>query len=326
MQIIDQPVISVLGSGSWGTALALLLARNGCHVQFWGRQAEAILKTGENTAYFPGVPLLQRMKVCGTLEESIQGTDDILLAVPCVAFASVVEQIKSLNATKKIVWASKGLDHKNAQLLSSSLDTIWPELKSKGVISGPSFAAEVLAKKPSAVNVAGNDPALVQFWCRCLSNEYFRAYPSDDLVGVQLGGAVKNVIAIAAGISDGMGLGANARCALITKGLSEMSALGVAMGASSDTFMDLAGIGDLMLTATDDQSRNRRFGLALGAGMTLDEAEISVGQVVEGKVTALCVQKLALQHEVDMPIVARLVAMLMGEKRLHQDDFSWFLS
>ena len=325
MHDVKKGTVAVLGSGSWGTALALLLSKNGCQVRLWGPEAQSILNAGENHPYHPGIPLLEHMQVCVDLEAAILGADAVLLAVPSVAFTDVVAQVKATGHTRSLAWATKGLDHTNAQLLSDALLAEWPEVAAMAVLSGPSFAAEVVAEKPSAINVGSNDQDYGRFWCDCLANDYFHAQYTDDIVGVQVGGAVKNVIAIAAGMVDGLGYGANARCALITQGLAEMRALGVALGANPDTFSDLAGIGDLMLTATDDQSRNRRFGLALGGGASLDAAESDIGQVVEGKVTAVSVQGLAKKHGAAMPMLEQLMPILTGESVLDQLPSDWFL-
>ncbi len=317
--------IAVLGSGSWGTALALLLAKNGAKVRLWGLEAAEIIKHGENQAYHPGIALLEHMQVCEQIEAALSGVDAVLLAVPSVAFADMVARVKAADQVRSLAWATKGFDHNKGQLLSELLLTQWPDIEGMAVLSGPSFAGEVIAKKPSAVNMAGSDKSLGQFWCDCLNNDYFHVRISNDIIGVQVGGAVKNVIAIAAGIVDGMGYGANARCALITQGLAEMQALGVAMGANPATFSDLAGIGDLMLTATDDQSRNRRFGLALGRGESPEQAEQGIGQVVEGKITAESVARLAAKYDVAMPMLGQLMSVLQGEIGLNQLPKGWFL-
>jgi glycerol-3-phosphate dehydrogenase (NAD(P)+) len=317
--------IAVLGSGSWGTALAILLARQGSRVRLWGLEAQDILQAGENSRYLPGVPLPETLEVCVDLDQALLDLDTVLLAVPSVAFAQVLAQVHNHGGVRRVAWATKGLDHDHNQLLSDLVRQIWPDLRAMAVLSGPTFAMEVAKGLPSALNVASSDEAFAAYLCGCLNGPNFHAYPIADMIGVQVCGAVKNVIAIAAGIVGGMGYGANTRCALITRGLAEMNALGVAMGADEATFADLAGIGDLMLTATDDQSRNRRFGLALGRGALLDEAESAIGQVVEGRSTALRIDALCQDLGVSMPIVATLLRLFSGEITIADLESLWFV-
>jgi glycerol-3-phosphate dehydrogenase (NAD(P)+) len=239
----------------------------------------------------------------------------VLFAVPLKALRGVVGGLAQHAAGLRVAWASKGVEAGTHKLIHQVLDEILGERCPKAVISGPSFATEVAAGLPTAVTVASSCPELAQAWVARLHGHAFRAYMSDDVVGVEVGGAVKNVLALAAGVADGLRFGANARAALITRGLSEMMRLGTAMGGRRDTFMGLAGLGDLVLTCTDDQSRNRRVGLALGRGMNLAEAIAAVGQVAEGVGTAHEIHFLAKQHGVEMPITEQVVRLITGESR-----------
>ena len=294
--------IAVLGAGSWGTALAIQLARNGNPTRLWGHAADEIapLTTERvNRRYLPDAPFPDGLTATADLAEATAGVRDVLLVVPSHAFADA-----------RLAWATKGLEPDSGRLLSELASGRLPGLTALAVLSGPTFAREVAAGLPTAITVAANRKAFADALSRRLHAETFRTYTSRDLVGVQLGGAVKNVLAIAAGIADGLGFGANARAALITRGLAEMLRLGRALGARRDTFMGLAGLGDLVLTCTDDQSRNRRFGLALGRGTPAAQALAEIGQVVEGRGTAREVRRLAQRHAVEMPIVEQTYRVL----------------
>lgn len=298
--------IAVLGAGSWGTAVAMALANQGHRVQLWSRDI-SYLTQGCNQKYLPLTPFPKNLHITQDFDDALQA-DYILIAVPSHAFMDLIKQFPHAPKTG-IAWLTKGLEPKNNQLFSQIIQNRYGNI-SMAMISGPSFAKEVAAQKPTALIVAGNDLSFQQQWQTLLHSEYNRVYLSKDLIGVQLCGAVKNVLAIACGLSDGLSYGANARAALITRGIAEMSALGYKMGAEQDTFTGLAGLGDLVLTCTDDQSRNRRFGLYLGQGMSLDDAQIKVQQVVEGLHNAKQVVSLAHHYHIEMPICEAVYAVL----------------
>lgn len=308
-----QPV-AVIGAGSWGTALAVLLAGDGRPVRLWSHEAPHVaelLQFGENKSFLPGISLPTNIQPTGDLAEALRDNALPLLVIPSHAFRSVLEAIKPLlgNGTP-VAWATKGLDPASGNLLSDSAAAILGSEHPLAIVSGPSFAAEVAKGLPTAVTVAASDPAFAQRLAELLRAEAFRTYYSEDLIGVQIGGAVKNVLAIAAGIADGLGFGANTRAALITRGLAEIIRLGESLGASRETLMGLAGLGDLVLTCTDDQSRNRRMGLALAKGLSVEQARKQIGQEVEGVFAAREVRTLAKRHGVEMPIAEQVYQVL----------------
>ncbi len=307
--------IAVLGAGAWGTALAHVLGQNGHTVRLWTRDpdhAAAIAAAGENRRYLPGCPLPAAIEPTADLAAAVAGSDWLLIAVPSAAFRGLVERLPAC-APRRIAWATKGLEARSGGLLHGVLEALLEPAPTPAVLSGPSFAAEVGGDLPTAVTVASPDAAFAHEIAAAFHNEHFRPYVSSDMLGVELGGAVKNVLAVATGISDGLGLGANARAALITRGLAEITRLGEALGADGRTLIGLAGLGDLLLTCTDDQSRNRRFGLALGAGAGVEAALEQVGSTVEGARTAGELQALARAHGVEMPICAAVQRILAGE-------------
>lgn len=298
--------ITVFGAGSWGTALALALARAGHRVTLWARSADHALEMVAlccNQRYLPAVVFPETLSPTADLDAALTASPNLLLAVPSHAFRELLGAGRAgFAAAERIAWATKGLEPDTLDLLG---DVLKEELAGRGdgvVISGPSFAKEVALGLPTAMTAAGDDEIAARWWAERFSGPAMRVYTSNDPVGVQIGGAVKNVLAIAAGISDGLGFGANARAALITRGLAEMRRLGEALGASEATFLGLAGTGDLVLTCTDDQSRNRRAGLALAQGKNREQAASEIGQVVEGFGTVRSVRALASRHRVDMPI------------------------
>ena len=297
--------LAVLGAGSWGTALAIHLARNGAAVSLWGHdpdEVEALRRERENRHYLPGIALPDGLQPTSDLAESVRNADEILLVVPSHAFAEVCARVAELRpGLRTLSWATKGFDRHSNELLSTVASRLLPD-GNLAVISGPTFAGEVARRLPTAITVASNNRMHAERVAAYLHGDNFRAYTSDDLIGVQVGGAAKNVMAIAAGISDGLGFGANARAALITRGLHEIMLLGRAMGGRPETFMGLAGLGDLALTCTDDQSRNRRMGLALARGLDIAAARKEIGQEVEGVSTAREVHIKALALGVEMPI------------------------
>ena len=306
--------ITVLGAGSWGTALAIQLVRSKGPVTLWGHDAELMAQLAEqrvNARYLPGIPLPDALVLNSDLETCVQAAEDILVVVPSHAFRSVLTAVQPYLATgARLAWATKGLESGSGKLLHEVAQEVLGDAVPTAVVSGPTFAREVAEGLPTAVTVASADAQFASDMAERLHSKTFRAYTSEDVAGVEVGGAVKNVLAIAAGIADGLGFGANARTALITRGLAEMMRLGEAMQGHRETFEGLAGLGDLVLTCTDDQSRNRRLGLALGQGKSLEEALAAIDQVVEGVQTAREVHDLALSQGVDMPITEQVYAVL----------------
>lgn len=306
--------IAVLGAGSWGTALAILLARNGLATRLWGRNPRHLSEmrdTRENARYLPGVKFPDGLEICVDLAQAVSGAQDILLVVPSHAFRQSVQALTSfLDAGARLAWATKGMEPGTGKLLHRVVAEEIGDRVAKAVVSGPTFAHEVAVGLPTAITVASDSPDFAADLAGYLHNDAFRAYTSDDITGVELGGAVKNVLAIAAGIADGLGFGANTRAALITRGLAEMMRLGAELGGRRETFMGLAGLGDLVLTCTDNQSRNRRLGLELARGVGLDAALAYIGQVVEGVQTAQEVLRLATRADVEMPIAQQVYRVL----------------
>jgi glycerol-3-phosphate dehydrogenase (NAD(P)+) len=307
--------ITVLGAGSYGTALAICLARNGHKTLLWGRDANhvtAMAQDRENNKYLADCPFPENLALEADLEKAVQASDNLLVVVPSHAFADMLKQIKPmLTDNAKIAWATKGLDPQTGDLLQNVARTVLGDNVTLAVLSGPTFAKEMASGLPTAISLSSEDDEFVAELSDLLHCEKrFRVYSNKDFIGVQLGGAVKNVIAIAAGIADGIGFGANARTALITRGLAEMTRLGLALNAEPATFMGMAGLGDLVLTCTDNQSRNRRFGLALGQGKEVEQAITDIGQVVEGYRNTKEVYMLAQRHDVEMPIVEQVYQVL----------------
>lgn len=322
MTVVPEQSIAVLGAGSWGTALAIQLARNGRPTLLWGHDPEHMAQiTAErcNRRYLPGVTLPDHLTVEPELDLVLQQVQDVLIAVPSQGFRSVLEAVvawhkqytAALDAEhRRVAWATKGLDPHDGRLLHETAAEILGPGVPLAVLSGPTFAAEVAAGLPTAITLASQDADFSAAFQARLHDDRFRVYTSEDLVGVGLGGAVKNVLAIAAGIADGLQFGANSRAALVTRGLAEMMRLGVALGGQRETFMGLAGLGDLVLTCTDNLSRNRRLGLALAAGKTAEAAQKAIGQVVEGVTAAREVRQLAAQYAVEMPIADQVYRIL----------------
>jgi len=307
--------ITVLGAGSYGTALAICLARNGHKTLLWGRDANhvtAMAQDRENNKYLADCPFPENLALEADLEKAVQASDNLLVVVPSHAFADMLKQIKPmLTDNAKIAWATKGLDPQTGDLLQNVARTVLGDSVTLAVLSGPTFAKEMASGLPTAISLSSEDDEFVAELSDLLHCEKrFRVYSNKDFIGVQLGGAVKNVIAIAAGIADGIGFGANARTALITRGLAEMTRLGLALNAEPATFMGMAGLGDLVLTCTDNQSRNRRFGLALGQGNEVEKAITDIGQVVEGYRNTKEVYMLAQRYDVEMPIVEQVYQVL----------------
>ncbi len=305
--------IAVIGAGSWGTALAVLLARNGHQTPLWSHdpgQVAALVADRENKTFLPGIALPDLIKPTASLEQALDGATGILVAVPSQFFADVLGAAAPfLPAGLGILWATKGFDPATGRLLHEVVIERTGQ-RELAVLSGPSFAAEVAQGLPTAVTLASSSMPFAEQCAEWVHSERFRAYTHDDLIGVQVGGAAKNVLAIATGIADGLGFGANTRAALITRGLAEMIRLGSAVGARRETFMGLAGLGDLVLTCTDNQSRNRRLGLALARGETAAAALAAIGQEVEGVITVQAVCRIAREHRIEMPIAEQVHAVL----------------
>ncbi len=311
--------ITVLGAGSYGTALAICLARNGHKTLLWGRDASQVddmVSARENTKYLADCPFPDSLQPVSDLATAINASDNILVVVPSHAFGDMLKQIKPyLKSSAKIAWATKGLDPQSGDLLQDVARTIVGDDIALAVLSGPTFAKEMAAGLPTAISLSSTDQKFAVELSDLLHCEKcFRVYPNKDFIGMQLGGAVKNVVAIGAGIADGIGFGANARTALITRGLAEMIRLGTALNAEPATFMGMAGLGDLVLTCTDNQSRNRRFGLALGQGAGVEQAMTDIGQVVEGYRNTKEVYMLAERMGVEMPIVEQVYQVLYQGK------------
>ena len=305
---------AVIGAGSWGTALAIQFARAGHPVRLWGRdpaQQAAMASARCNARYLPDAPFPPGLEAVGTLDAALAGGPDLLVAVPSHALRGVLDDLSSrLTAGQRIAWATKGFELETGLLPHQVARAALGAERPMAVLSGPTFAREVGAGLPTAMTVASVDEAFATALAHDLSGGQFRAYISTDMVGVEVGGAVKNVLALGAGLSDGLGFGANTRVALITRGLVEMTRLGVALGARRETFMGLAGLGDVVLTCTDDQSRNRRFGLLLAAGRTPQAALAEIGQVVEGYLAARAVRAVAQREQVEMPICDGIYRLL----------------
>ena len=302
----------MIGAGAWGTALAQVAARAGRPVVLWAREPAVVdrLNTShENPLFLPDVPLDPRIRATGDLAEAVDGADMLLLAVPAQHLREMCRRLPATDAP--LVICAKGLEQPGGAMMSEVVAEAVGKT-SPAVLSGPSFANEVACGLPAAVTLACRDEALGRAQARALGSPVFRPYWSDDLVGAQIGGAVKNVIAIAAGIAMGRRMGESARAGLITRGLAEIIRLGHTMGARRETLMGLSGLGDLVLTATSMTSRNMSLGMALGAGRPLAEILAERRSVAEGVWTASAVHRLAERHGVDMPICGALDAVLYG--------------
>jgi len=309
--------VAVIGAGSWGTALALQLARNGLQVTLWGHQQKHIdelLADNQNTEFLPGYPFPDNLCPTASLSEAVVDVPHILIVIPSKAYREFLQQLKPLiNQQTRVFWASKGFEIESGKFLH---ELVVEELGIEhfGVISGPTFAAEVAKNLPAAVTCAGNKEDSTQEFAELLHGEHFRCYTSSDVIGVEIGGALKNVLAIAVGAADGLGFGANTRAALITRGLAEVMRFGASMGAKKETLMGLSGLGDLILTSTDNQSRNRRFGLAIGQGQSVEQAIKSIGQTVEGYRAAKAIYLMAQKLSIALPIMGQVYKVLYQHK------------
>ncbi len=312
--------VAVLGAGSWGTALAKLLAENGHAVRLWARrpeQAEAIERERANGAYLPGFELPRNLRAVSDLDEALSGVSLVLSVVPTHGLRHVLgEAAAHLPEDAPILSCTKGIENSTLLLVSEIFEELLPKERHRLLtyLAGPSFAREVAARMPTAVTVAGHDADVCARVQSLLMNDVFRVYTSDDVVGCELGGALKNVIAIAAGIGDGLGFGHNTRAALITRGLAEIGRLATKRGAHPMTVNGLAGMGDLVLTCTGDLSRNRKVGLALGRGEKIGDILAGMTMVAEGVRTTRSAHELAQRDGVEMPITAAMYRILYEEQ------------
>jgi glycerol-3-phosphate dehydrogenase (NAD(P)+) len=304
--------LSVLSAGAWGTALAIAFAARH-QVTLWAREAEVVSgmrDQRENTRFLPGHRLPDSMRIEADFDAAVATAELLIVATPLAGLRSTLQRLAIIAPATPLIWVCKGLEAGTARLPHAIAAECLPAGARYGALSGPSFAEEVAQGLPTAVTLAANDADFARETALALHTPRLRIYANDDLPGVEVGGAVKNVLAIATGISDGLGLGLNARAALITRGLAEIARLGLVLGGKRDTFMGLAGMGDLILTSTGDLSRNRRVGLALAAGKTLPQILEALGHVAEGVSTAREVAKLAAELGIEMPITQAVDAVL----------------
>lgn len=320
--LIQSPV-TILGAGSYGTALAISFSRNGSPAYLWGHNPahiEQMRAEKQNRRFLPDIPFPDELHLESDLAQALKRSQDILIVVPSHAFNEILKKIRPhLQPHHHLIWATKGLERDSGRLLQTvaeeQLGTQYP----LAVLSGPTFAKELAQGLPTAITLASNNASFaLEFQARIHCSKHFRVYVNQDMIGVQLGGAIKNVIAIGAGISDGIGFGANARTALITRGIAEITRLGVSLGANPNTFMGMSGLGDLVLTCTDNQSRNRRFGLMLGEGLDTQTAMSNIGQVVEGFYNTKEAYLLAQRQGVEMPITEQIYQMLFCGKNAQE--------
>lgn len=312
----DKQNVAVLGAGSFGTALAHHIAVNSHNVFLWARDEallDAIDTDGENKKYLPGVTLAESVICCKDFSQAVACADHVLIAIPSQYFSQTLDLINTdVQANCGVLWACKGLEAGTGRFLSDVVADKLGSDRNHAVLSGPTFAKELACSLPTAITVAANSQVYAESIVSLLHSDRFRTYISDDIRGVQMGGAFKNIYAIAAGISDGLNFGANTRVAVITRGLAELMRLGEILGGRSETLMGLSGVGDLILTCTDDQSRNRRFGLALGRGQSAEQALLEIGQSVEGVVATNVAFRLAQEKGVSMPIVEQVYRVING--------------
>ena len=312
-ELLNTPIL-VIGAGSWGTALSLVLARNKQPVYLWGHNAQhvqAMQNSRSNDRYLPGIKFPDNLAIVTDLDKSLADHTDILIAVPSHAFRNTLITLQPyLTERSRLVWATKGLDPNTSKLLHEVAREIVGNTIPLAVLSGPSFAKEVATNLPTAVTIATANAQFAKDLTERFHNNTFRIYTSTDLIGVQIGGAIKNILAIAAGISDGLGMGSSARAALLTRGLAEMMRLGLVMGGHQETLMGLSGLGDLILTSTDNQSRNRRCGLLISQGKSIQDAVTEIGQVVEGIPTTAEVYRLSQLFHIELPITEQVYGVL----------------
>jgi len=313
--------IGVIGAGSWGTALAAHLGELGHDITLWARseeQSRAINDTSQNARYLPGYVLPKRLIATSDLQRAVESKDLLLSVVPSHTKRAVWNEAKRyVDASTPILSASKGIENESLALMSTVLEEILPE-NPLAFLAGPSFAREVVQKLPTAVVIGSKSSKLNDTLQALFSNDYFRAYGTTDVIGIEVGGALKNVIAIACGCADGIGFGQNTRAAILTRGLAEITRMAAKLGASPLTLAGLGGMGDLVLTCCGDLSRNRRVGLGLGKGKTLQEVLDDMGQVAEGVNTARAARDLAIREKVEMPISNEIFSILYENKPAKQ--------
>lgn len=310
-------MIAVCGAGSWGTALASALARNSDkEILLWGRELEVLQEISTlhcNSKYLAGITLPSNIVGCPDLEKLLQHAQDILLVIPSNAFVTVLRAMKPFLTPKhRIIWATKGLEPERGRFLHEVVESELGAQQVYAILSGPSFAKEVARQLPTAVTIATKNADFGADLLKYFHLDNFRVYLSTDVIGVQVGGVLKNIYAVAAGMSDGLGFGANARAAIITRGLAEMMRFGAVLGARPETLQGLSGVGDLVLTCTDDQSRNRRFGLAISHGKSIEAAQVEIGQIVEAVHNAAEITRIANEHNVELPIATQVHKILTG--------------
>ena len=312
-----KPSVAVLGAGSWGTALAALIVRHGHPTVLWGRDPVMVASLNErheNPRYLPGIALPEALRATSDMAVATRDADLVLVVVPSHAFAETLRALAPYHRIGTgVAWATKGFEPGSGRFLHEVAVEVLGDDVPLAVVTGPSFAKEVAAGLPTALTVHGSVPAFAQQVADTLHGPAFRAYTGEDMLGAELGGAMKNVLAVATGVADGMQLGLNARAGMITRGLNEMLRLNAAIGGKAETLMGLAGLGDLVLTCTGDLSRNRRLGLALGRGQSLQDAVREIGQVVESVQTADEVMRQAERHGIELPISSAVRAVLHGE-------------
>lgn len=312
-------MMGIIGTGSFGTALACVLANNNPtnNIFIYGKdeqQLQAIKQHRVNNYYLPDVVLPQNLVAAFDLETLVAKVLDILIVVPSANFTEVMHSLKPLITKKhRIVWATKGLDAASQKFLHQIVEDVLGKSQQYAIISGPSFAREVALGLPTAVAVAANNDDFAKDVIKYFHSKNFRVYASNDIIGVQLGGIIKNIFAVACGIADGLGLGANARAAIITRGLAEMLRLGKVLGAKEKTLIGLAGCGDMVLTCTDDQSRNRRLGLAIGKGKSVEVAQKEIGQALESLSNCVAINNLARTYNIELPIAQEVEAILTNK-------------
>jgi len=304
--------LTIIGAGAWGSALAIILGDKFDEIFLIDSNKENIKKLGKQHPVLTK-PFPKNVRL-GHDISSVAKSEGVLIAAPSYAFSDILENIKPhLNVHHHIAWATKGFDSENECFLHETFNKILPTYKAC-IISGPTFAKEIVEKKPAAIVVASKDNTTRDFWASIIQTDTLRAYTNTDIIGVQVGGCVKNVLAIAAGVANGLSYGANTQAALITRGLAEMTRLGIALGAEKLTFQGLSGMGDLVLTCSDDLSRNRRFGKELANNNSTDEALSNIGATVEGFNALGLVIRLAKKHQIEMPICEQVLAVVEGRK------------
>jgi len=311
--------IGVIGAGAWGTALSIHLAKLHEHINLWGRDSQAlsaIISNKENKRYLAGIKLPDNIIACPELSTLIAQSSHLIVAVPSTTMRDMLQTINQ-HASEKlhgIIWACKGLEQDTGKFLHQVADEELTHNINTAILSGPSFAQEVGKGLPTAVTIASSNPEFANEAANLFHHPLFRTYTSTDIAGVEIGGAFKNILAIAAGINDGLAFGSNARAALITRGVAEMMRFGKQLNVNTETFIGLSGIGDIILTCTDNMSRNRRFGLGLGEGKSPEDIQQQIGQVIEGKYAAKVVFDLAQKLNIELPITAQVYAVIYNNK------------